>query len=257
MPLDALAWLASAIILLIGGLLGLLTRRDRLWLPVTALGAGLIGVLVGMGWHAWKPAASIAGALAMLADGALVVTAWAAPRWAGPPRAPTSERSAALAGALLGAATLVFAAAALSWRGQPPPAELSGRTWLFALRAVLASIGLGGWLPVLSGSVWGLWLAGRRGEFPTAATDRGRSAALVSYPWLTAALLMMVMWNLAARATILALQPGDLWPLVAWLFGAIYLHATSSWRPRRMAAWLATALAALALAAGVMAAVSA
>ena len=134
---------------------------------------------------------------------------------------------------------------------------MSARTWLSGLRVVLTSIGLGGWLAVCAGSVWGLWLASRHGEFPTAATDRGRPAALFSYPWLTAALLAAVAWNLAARATILALQPGDLWPLVAWLLGAIYLHATSTWRPRRVAAWLATALAALALAAAVMSAISA
>ena len=37
-------------------LLGVLTRRDRLWLPLTALGAGLVGVLIGVGSHAWQPA---------------------------------------------------------------------------------------------------------------------------------------------------------------------------------------------------------
>ena len=36
MPLDVLAWLIAAVALLIGGVLGLLTRRDRLWLPLTA-----------------------------------------------------------------------------------------------------------------------------------------------------------------------------------------------------------------------------
>jgi ABC-type transport system involved in cytochrome c biogenesis permease subunit len=102
-----------------------------------------------------------------------------------------------------------------------------------------------------------LWLASRHGEFPTAATDRGRAAALFSYPWLTAALLAAVGWNLAARATILALQPGELWPLVAWLLGAIYLHATSTWRPRRVAAWLATVLAGLAFVAAVLTALNA
>ena len=50
-----LAWLFAALALLIGAMLGLLTRRDRLWLPLAALGAGLIGVLAGVGWHAWKP----------------------------------------------------------------------------------------------------------------------------------------------------------------------------------------------------------
>ena len=58
-------------------------------------------------------------------------------------------------------------------------------------------------------------------RFSTAATDRGRPAVLFSYPWLTAALLASVAWNLAAHATVLALQPGDLWPLVGWLLGAI------------------------------------
>ena len=197
-------------------------------------------MLIGVGSHAWRPAEPSAEALALLAGGALVVTAWAAPRWTRPSESSANERSLALAGALLGAAALTLAAAALAWRAAPTAAALSARTWLSGLRVVLTSIGLGGWLAVCAGSVWGLWLASRHGEFPTAATDRGRPAALFSYPWLTAALLAAVAWNLAAHATILALQPGDLWPLVAWLLGAIYLHATSTWRPRRVAAWLAT-----------------
>ena len=252
MPADALAWLAAAVILLIGTLLGVFTRRDRLWLPLAALAAGLLGVLIGVGSHAWRPAEPSAEALALLAGGALVVTAWAAPRWTRPAESSANERSLALAGALLGAAALSLAAAALAWRAAPTAAAWSARTWLSGLRVVLTSIGLGGWLAVCAGSVWGLWLASRHGEFPAAATDRGRPAALFSYPWLTAALLAAVAWNLAARATVLVLQPGDLWPLVAWLLGAIYLHATSTWRPRRVAAWLATALAVLALGAAVM-----
>ena len=256
MPADVLAWLAAAIILLIGALLGVFTCQDRLWLPLTALAAGLLGVLIGVGSHAWRPAEPSAEALALLAGGALVVTAWAAPRWTRLSASSANERSLALAGALLGAAALTLAAAALAWRAAPTAAALSTRTWLSGLRAVLTGIGLGGWLTVCAGSMWGLWLANRRGEFPAAATDRGRPAALFSYPWLTAALLAAVVWNLTARATILVFQPADLWPLVAWLLGAIYLHATSTWRPRRVAAWLATALAALALAAAVMSAIS-
>jgi hypothetical protein len=257
MPVDVLAWLAAAIVLLIGALLGVLIRRNRLWLPLAALGAGLVAVLVGLGSHVWQSAEPSAEALALLAGGALVVTAWAALRWTGPSESSANERSLALAGALLGAAALTFAAAALAWRGAPTLAALSARTWLSSLRAALTSIGLGGWLPVCAGSVWGLWLASRREEFPVAATDRGRPAALFSYPWLTAALLATVIWNLAARATILTLQPGDLWPLVAWLLGAIYLHATSTWRPRRVTAWLATVLAGLAFVAAVLTALSA
>jgi hypothetical protein len=257
MPLDAVAWLAAASVLLLGALLGLLTRRDRLWLPLVSLAAGLLGILVGVGWHVGRSGVPIAEALALLAGGALVVAAWAAPRWAGAPNASAHERSVALAGTLFGAAILVFVAAALSWRGTPRAVTLSARTWLEGVGVALASIGLGGWLPVFTGSAWGLWLAGRRGEFPMAATDRGRAAALFSYPWLTAALLVTLLWNLTARATILVLQPGDLWPLVVWLLGATYLHATSSWRPRRVAAWLATALAVLALIAALLAALSA
>jgi hypothetical protein len=214
-------------------------------------------VLIGVGSHTSQLAEPRAEGLALLTGGALVVSAWAARRWAGPSELAANERSLALAGALLGAATLVFAAAALAWRGTPTAAAWSARTWLSGLRVVLTSIGLGGWLAVLAGSVWGLWLARRRGEFPAAATDRGRSAAIFSYPWLTVALLAAMAWNLTAHATILALQPGDLWPLVAWLLGAIYLHATSTWRPRRVAAWLATALAALALITAVLAALNA
>jgi hypothetical protein len=256
MPVDALAWLAAASALLIGAVLGVFTRRERLWLPMSALGLGLLGVLVGVGWRVWQPAGPRAEALALLAGGALIVMAVAAPRWTGPMEESANERSLALAGALLGAAALTFAAAALAWRGAPALAAVPARHWLASLHVVLMSIGLGGWLPVLAGSAWGWWLASRRGEFPTAGNDRGRLAALFSYPWLTVALLAGVAWNLAARATILALQPGDLWPLVAWLLGATYLHATSTWRPRRVAAWLATVLAGLAFVAAVLTALN-
>jgi hypothetical protein len=257
MPVDAIAWLAAAVVLLIGALLSLLVGRDRLWLPLAALGAALLGILIGVAWHAWRPAQPAAEALALLAGGALLVTAWAVPRWTRHLEPTANERSLALAGALLGAAVLMAAAAAVAWRGAASAAALSARPWLSNLRAVLMSIGLGGWLPVLAGSIWGLWLASHRGAFAAAATDRGRPAALFSYPWLTAALTAAVLWNLAARAIITALQPADLWPLVAWLLGAAYLHGTSTWRPRRVAAWLATATAALALAAAVMYALNA
>jgi hypothetical protein len=257
---EALAWSFAAVATLTGGALAMVTRRDRLWLPLVALGAGLIGIVAGLGWRAWAAAAwsaaNIAEALAMLAGGALIVTAWAAPRWADPTDESADERSAALGWALLGTATLVLGAAILAWRDALPTAAPPARSWLYGLRGVVASIGLGGWLPVLTGSAWGLWLANRRGALPSAAADRGRMVALFSYPWLTSALLIAVVWNLAARATIMTAVPGELWPVVAWLLGASYLHATSSWRPRRVAAWLATLLAGLALSAAVFAALS-
>ena len=97
MPADVLAWLAAAVILLMGALLCVFTRRDRLWPPLTALAVGLLGVLIGVGSHAWRPAEPSAEALALLAGGALVVTAWAAPRWSRPWEPSTNERSLALA----------------------------------------------------------------------------------------------------------------------------------------------------------------
>ena len=63
MPVDALAWLAAASALLIGAVLGVFTRRDRLWLPMSALGLGLLGVLVGVGWHVWQPARTTCGSV--------------------------------------------------------------------------------------------------------------------------------------------------------------------------------------------------
>lgn len=260
MSVELLTWLTAGIFLLVGGVLGLLTRRNRLWLPMATLAAGLLGVLAGLGWRAWTtgawPGVDGAEALAMLAGGALVVTAWAAPRWTEPLDGAPSARSVAFGCALFGAAALTFSAAALAWPGADFAATAPTRSWLYGLRGLLASIGLGGWLPVLAGSAWGLWSAGRRGVLPGPAADRGRMVALFSYPWLTAALLAGMLWNLAARAAILTIVPGELWLVVAWLLGATYLHATSSWRPRRLAAWLGPVIAALALAAAVLSAIN-
>ena len=123
MGVDVQAWLIAAVALLVGGVLSLLTRRDRLWLPLAALAAGLIGIVAGIGWRGWAidtwPGIHPAEALAMLAGGALIVAAWAAPRWAEPLEEASGGRSVALGCVLLGAAMLVFAAAALAWRGAP------------------------------------------------------------------------------------------------------------------------------------------
>ena len=137
---------------------------------------------------------------------------------------------------------------------------------MFGLRGVLASVGLGGWLPVLAASVVGraqaLHAPVAVAELPhikiaaRIAANPGRAAALSSYPWLTAGGLTAVVWNLSAHVMPVRAVPGDLWLIVAWLLGGIYLHVTSTWRPPRLPAWLATALAALTLAAAVLAALS-
>ncbi len=152
---------------------------------------------------------------------------------------------------------LLAAAGAAAWR-VPAVAPVAGATsWLFAALGVLASVGLGGWAPALCGSAWGVWAAGRRGEFPSAAGDAGRAPALFAFPWLTAAILVAVLWSLAAHVTVLETTRGNLWLLAAWLFGAAYLHATSAWRPLHWPAQLATALAGLATASAVMVALNA
>ena len=80
---------------------------------------------------------------------------------------------------------------------------------------------------------------------------------MFSYPWLTAALLAGLVWNLATHAIVLQAIPADLWLVVVWLLGGVYLHATSSWRPLRLPAWLGMVLAAACLAAAVMAVLTA
>jgi hypothetical protein len=258
MRVDVLAWLAAAVLLMAGGLLGLtVMRSDRRWPFLIFTAAGLLGILVGTGWRTWQarawPVVSVADTLAMLAGGALVVTAWTVLRPT--PAAAAEERPTAPALALLGTACLVAAAAGVAWRGTAPVASQQPQSWLVGLRDVLASVGLGGWLPTLAASA--LWSV-RAGLLNSrAAADPGRVPALFSYPWLTAAGLVGVLWNLASHVTVLQATAADLWLLAAWLLGGIYLHATSNWRPLRLPAWLSLALAGITMATALLAAVTA
>ncbi len=191
---------------------------------------------------------------------------------------------------LIGGAALLGVAAALAATWPASSVALPVRTWLFGLRNILAGIGLGGWLPVLAASVY--WYAqtlsrptsasapdgasdgapenngatagtdtasagaaaSARSETAKPAEDPGRGAALLSFPWLTAACLVSAAWSMISGAGIDPTVAADLWLLAAWLLGGAYLTITSSWRPLRLPGWLSPFLAAGALAAGVLAA---
>ena len=126
--------------------------------------------------------------------------------------------------------------------------------WLFGVRSVLVGIGGGGLLLAAAGSILGRLR--RPGVAPATGAwgDAGRAAALAGYPWLTAAGLGSMLWNLATQAAIVRAAPGDLWLWAAWLLGGIYLHATSGWRPLRLGGGWATAAVVTAALAGVLAA---
>ncbi|MCX7706515.1 MAG: hypothetical protein N2204_00715 [Anaerolineae bacterium] len=286
MALSGWLWAGSAGLALLTGV-WIVSGRDRAQqgrqlLRLGLLVASLLTTLIGLGWQAWEsrswPGSTPPEAFAYLAGGSLVVAAWLTLRTEVEGRL-TGHRVALgptliAAAILLAAATWLLLNAAASATSALPPS----RTWLLGLRNLLASIGLGGWIVAWTASMaWILqiWRRSRAaqarmsaGEVETdsqrpevsepeaawPAEDLGRRAALFSFPWLTGACLCGVAWNLTAHAAIVRAAPAELWTLSAWLLGAAYLHVTSSWRPLRLPGWLATALAALVVVAGVLAA---
>lgn len=250
MTVNALAWLLAAAAAAAGAALDLwAARRGRSTRPARALIALSAGAaLAGLGWRAWEtgswPGAAAAEGLALLAAGAAIMALWPR-RGAGPPPAR--------AFAVLAVSLLLAGAAVLAWRAPAAGTPVPARAWLFGVRGALAGIGAGALLLAAAGSAFG-----RRGgptDAPTAARhDAGRAAALAGYPWLTAAGLTGMAWDLATQAAIVRAAPGDLWLWAAWLLGGIYLHATSGWRPLRLASGWATAAAVAAALAGVLAA---
>ncbi len=289
MALSGWLWAGSGVLALLTGL-WTVTLRDRarqgkLWPRLALLVASLLLALIGLGWQAWEsrswPGNTAPEALALLAGGSLVVAAWLTLRAEVGGRA--TGRCIAFGPTLIGAGILLAAATWLALSATPSATSVlpPSRTWLPGLRNLLASIGLGGWIVAWTASMaWILqiWRRSRaatvqrpaeappgEGELPDTiepeaalpAEDPGRRAALFSFPWLTAACLCGVAWNLIGHATIVRAAPAELWTLSAWLLGAAYLHVTSSWRPLRLPGWLAPVLAALVVAAGILAAVSA
>lgn len=288
MALSGWLWAGGAGLALLAGLWMIVARdqvRQGRALPWLApLVATLLTALAGLGWQAWEsrswPGGTPSEALALLAGGGLVVAAWLVLRADAEGRSTT--RCVALGPTLLMAAILLGAGALLTIpaaAAADTPALPPARTWLFGVRNLLASIGLGGWIVAWTASlVWILQIWRRsqsaaqaqrpaeelrsEAELPEPgepeaawpAEDLGRRAALFTFPWLTATCLCGAAWNLIAHAAIVRAAPAELWTLSAWLFGAAYLHVTSSWRPLRLPGWLAPLLAALVVAAGILAA---
>lgn len=289
MALSGWLWTGGGVLALLTGL-WIVSGRDRTQqgkpLPRLALlVASLFLALIGLGWRAWEshswPGNTAPEALALLAGGSLVVVAWLTLRAEAGGR--FTGRCIAFGPTLIGAGILLATAAWLFLNATLPatPVLPPSRTWLLGLRNLLASIGLGGWLVAWTASMaWILqiWRRSRaatvqrptealpgESELPDTiepeaalpAEDLGRRAALFSFPWLTAACLCGIAWNLIGHAAIVRAAPAELWTLSAWLLGAAYLHVTSSWRPLRLPGWLAPVLAALVVTAGILAAVSA
>ncbi len=288
MILSGWLWAGGAALALLAGLWMMLLRagpdpaRPTRW--IAPLAAVLLAALAGLGWRAWRahawPGSTPPEALVLLAGGSLVVAAWLGLRADREGR--LSNRCVALGPTLI-TAGILLAVGAMWDILSPTPSSATGlplaRTWLLGLRNLLASIGLGGWIVAWTASlVWivRIWRRAQaaaqtqrpegepvtEGELPGMiepeaawpAEDLGRRPALFSFPWLTAACLCGALWNVIAHAAIVRTVPAELWTLSAWLFGAAYLHVTSSWRPLRLPGWLAPWLAALVVAAGVLAA---
>ena len=252
MPVNALAWSLAALAALASAALDLgasqRQRRTRLAEGLIALSAG--AALAGLGWRAWQtgnwPGAAAADGLALLAAAAALMALW--PRRGG--AGPFPARAFAVAGAGL----LLAGAAIQGWRSPAPTASAPAGAWLFGVRSALVGIGGGGLLLAAAGSMLGRLRRPAAAPVTAAWGDAGRAAALAGYPWLTAAGLASILWNLATRAAIVRAAPGDLWLWAAWLLGGVYLHATSGWRPLRLPGRWAPLIAAAAALAGVLAA---
>ncbi len=283
MPIELIPWLAAAALTGAGAIVALIGGRRGHIGSLIATASGLAGVLVGIGWRAWVasawPGHLPADALALLAAGALVVLFWARIRFNGAgdrgkglpqvlsPEQPVTisaliARQRTPAGrdivtglTLFGVTALLAAAMLWAWRTPASTPTWAARAPLFGLHSLLAAAGLGGWLVVLAASLpWAIRVLRRRQAHGRPADDPGRVAALISFTWLTAALLVGMAWQLAARVAPWYIAAAALWQIVAWLLGASYLHITSSWRPMRSPAWLATVLAGLTCAAAILAA---
>ncbi len=301
MPFSTWPWALGAGAALVSGIFALVRPQGRhitdvrriVTVELAGLALALLATVVGVGWRAWLANTSVAtapaDALALLAGGGLVVAAWQT--WMDRTRRTYALQRATLGLTLIGGAALLGVAFALTaaWPTSsvavpaPLPEPMQPVTWIFGLRNILASIGLGGWLPTLAASVY--WYsrtlsrsapagapkdsgdsADPAGDVPTApvrpetvkpAEDPGRIAALFSFPWLTAACLASAAWSLISGAAIDQAVPANLWLWAAWLVGGAYLDITSSWRPLRVSGWLSPFLAAGVLVVGVLAAVAA
>lgn len=270
---SVLLWLISSIVLLAAGALGLILMRRGRRLPTAAI-AGAIGVatagsaaglVVRAAAYGTWPGVAAADALALLALGGLMGEIWQL-------RRRTEAYAATLPACCLSLAMSGLLLVGAGWLADQVPAAVpQAASALFAARNVLAGLGLGAWIPALAGTfAWTL-----RGAFATPAElldpalpprlhgmtgragDPGRAVALAGYPLLTAAWLLGGAWSVLSYATPWRAVPGELWLAAAWAFGAAYFHATSGWRPLRVARWAVLLLATAVVVSAVAAALSA
>jgi hypothetical protein len=134
---------------------------------------------------------------------------------------------------LFGSCLLVLLAMAAAWNSPPPQPFPQARSWLFGLRVIAASLGLGVWLPAFAAESRALgrdatWVLGPgKGHSRTGALSAplGVEAMRAGYPWLTAACLLSAAWSLATVAALWRGLSPEAWLIAAWLLGGIYMIA--------------------------------
>lgn len=277
MRLDIWLWLACSVLVLIAGLLRLSRwasahlRRARvggLWAPLVLTCLGLACLAAGLAWRiaaggillwpsgAW-PGSAPAEGIALLAGGTLAILLWtllsetrgvklAKPRVLGSEEAAEDrDRAVAQALTLFASCVLVLLAITAAWNSPPPQPAPQARSWLFGLRVIAASLGLGAWLPAFAAESRALGgdaargLRRGKGHFGPGAMEAplALEAMRVGYPWLTAACLLSAAWSLATAAALLRGLSPEVWLIAAWLLGAVYLVATLGVRPARLPRW--------------------
>jgi hypothetical protein len=292
MRLDIWLWLAGSILLMIAGLFRLLWRTDeyphqtlensplpmagwRLWAPLVLTCLGLACLAAGLAWRitvggilSWPsggwPGMTPADGIVLLAGGTLAILLGilfcdtrrvkvAKSRLPGEGRGGLDrDRAVVEALTLFGACLLVFVGIGAIWSSQLPEPSPLARSWLFGLRVIAASLGLGAWLPAFADAAWGL-RPGRRDSGPgVMRATLGLEAMRLGYPWLTMACLLSAALSLAASAALWRGRSPDAWLVTAWLLGAIYLVASGDARPFHMPRWALVLLTACGAAVAVL-----
>jgi hypothetical protein len=222
-----------------------------LWAPFALALAALFALTIGLVWRitgsgsvlwlsgAW-PGSTPSDGVAMLVCGALAVTAWILLGETRPVRTGDDglncDRATAEGLALLGACLLTLFAIAAAWNGLPMPSP-QAQSWLYGLRAITASIGLGAWLPAFADAAWGLRRGSRHAGQLEISFQPGPEAMRAGYPWLTAAWFLGAAGSLATAAALWRNLPAEAWLTAAWLLGGLYLIATIGTSSFRMPQW--------------------
>jgi hypothetical protein len=269
MRLDLWFWLGAAVVVLIAGSLRIWPhpgddpRRARisaLWAPLALACLGLVFLTAGLVWRAriadaWL-GSTPANGIAMLAFGSLAILAWIlfsdSRRARMAPVAFGHGRAVAEALGIFSTGLLILLATGAAWRNPWPGYSVPADWWLFGLRIIVVSVGLGAWLPALADAAWRLWRTSRPGARDESTIPVGLEAMRAGYPWLTAAWLLGAAWSLVAVAALWRGVASESWLMAAWLLGGAYLICAS--QPVRGPRWALFLLAASGTAAALLAA---